>query len=80
MTLHVDFDTEVIKSAKQRLDKELGLYRVVRRQVYGDEAFEDELGMEGRVDVGLRNMPAPPPGARSKLIPNWAWWKRLNGR
>jgi DNA-binding transcriptional LysR family regulator len=75
----VDFDTEVIRSAKQRLDKELGLYRVVRRQVFGDDAFEDELAEEGRLDVAMRYEP-PPEEPRQTKRRLWAWNILQRGR
>jgi hypothetical protein len=67
---------EVIsRSAELRLSNALRAYREFRRQMFGDEAWLQELDEEEASDRKAQRAPGPEEGVRRKLKPNWAWWK-----
>jgi len=66
----------IMKSAELRLDYAL---RAFRREVYGDEAYHQDVFDEHLSDIMHRNDP-PPKGPRPKLKRLWAWRKRILGR
>lgn len=64
----------IIRSAEMRLENALRLFR---RQMYGDENYEREVVEGLALDIVASKEPGPDPSVRKRLLPNWAWRKRL---
>lgn len=48
--------------------------------VFGDEDYLRERKEVVALSVKAADQPPPPPEVRKRLLPNWAWNKRMRGR
>lgn len=67
----------VARSAEFRLENAI---REFKRQMFGDEAHEEEKAEERLADRLARYDPGAPSEVHRRLKKRWGWWKRLNGR
>lgn len=69
-------DDVIIRAARLRTRLELGAYKALLRQLYGDEVYESEKAESDKIDWEMRYQEPAPPEVRRKLKAWWGWRKR----
>lgn len=69
-------DEVIIRAARLRTRLELGAYKALLRQLYGDEVYEAEKAESDKIDWEIEHQDPAPPEVRRGLKRWWGWTKR----